>query len=331
MPKEFTHWHIAREALQRGAPIEVGEIIASNPALYYIGAIAHDIPFYDLSEPSEVSIERIANQLHGAAGENTLAPLCEIMERALSQTNKQGSFAFLLGMLTHYVADSMFHPMVYYMSGNYFADDLEERSKAVFRHRLLETAIDLWLQTIEPMEYPVDLNHLWREAGEPGRQALKLLATHYTYQGDKGILIHFMKAWRNHRFLQTAFSWSIPWRALTIYRHYGHPKAEKLEALFYSQPLDLSFFGESLSWLHPVSGESNEMSLKQLYDLSVNKVIILFEQLAKHPIEKWHLHLRELPPLSLDSGLPYVPVAQMKFFRTEPIEHHLRSDIRTPN
>jgi hypothetical protein len=324
VPKELTHWHIAREALQRGVPAQVGEIIACNPALYYIGAIAHDIAFYDLSEPSKLSIERVANQLHGVDGENTLVPLIEMMETALSQDNQEATLAFLLGMLTHFFADSTFHPMVYYMSGNYFAEDSEERSKAVYRHRLLETAIDLWLETIDPLEYPSDLIHLWREAGDVGRQALKLLMGHYAYLGDESIIAHFKKAWRNHRFLQTAFSWSIPWRVLALYRRFGHPSIEKQEALFYPQPLDLSFFNANLDWLHPVTGEPNEMTLNELYDSSVKKVINLFDQLGLHPMEKWPLLLRELPPLSLDSGLSYVPVEKMKYFRMEPIEHRLR-------
>lgn len=324
MPKELTHWHIAREAWQKGLPAQVGEIIASNPALYYIGAVAHDIAFYDLSKPSEASIEHVANQLHGVNGENTLVPLSEMMETALNQNNKQSLLAFILGMLTHFVTDSTFHPMVYYMSGNYFAENPEERSKAVFRHRLLETAIDLWLETVNPIEYPSDLIHLWREAGEAGRQALKLLFGHYVYQGDKSITVHFKTAWRNHRFLQAAFSWSTPWRVLALYRRFGHPAVEKQEALFYPQPLDLSFFDTKLDWLHPVTGELNEMTLNELYDLSVKKVIALFDQLGAQSMEKWPLLLRQLPPLSLDSGLAYVPVTQMKYFRTEPIEHRLR-------
>ncbi|ODA40394.1 zinc dependent phospholipase C family protein [Desulfosporosinus sp. BG] len=324
MPKELTHWHIAREAWQRGVPAMVGEIIANNPALYYFGAVAHDIAFYDLSKPTEASIERVANQLHGVNGENTLLPLIEIMETALTQKNKHAHLAFVLGMLTHFVADSTFHPMVYYMSGNYFAEDPLERGKAVFRHRLLETAIDLWLETIDPIEYPTDLIHLWREVGESGRQAFKLFIGHYAYNEDKSIIAHFEKAWRNHRFLQTAFSWSIPWRVLALYRRLGHPSVEKLEALFYPQPLNLSFFDASLEWLHPVTGEPYEMTLDQLYDMSVEKVINLFEQLGTYSTEKWPLVLRDLPPLSLDSGLSYVPVKQMKFFRLEPIEHRLQ-------
>lgn len=324
MPKELTHWHIARKAMQKGGPAKVGEIIACNPALYYIGAVAHDIAFYDLSQPFEERIERVANQLHGVDGENTLVPLSEMMDTALYQNNQHALLAFLLGMLTHFVADSTIHPIVYYMSGNYFAENPDDRDKAVFRHRLFETAIDLWIEKVNPHEYPSDLSHLWREAGEAGRHAFDLLVEHYAYPGDKSIRTHFRNAWRNHRFLQTAFSWSTPWRVLAIYRRLGHPSVEKLEALFYSQPLNLSFFDSNLDWLHPVTGEPNKITLSELLDSCVKNVLTLFEQLGTQSIEKWPLLVRELSPLSLDSGLPYVPVAQMKYFRTEPIEHRLR-------
>jgi len=326
VPKELTHWHIAREVLRRGAPAQVGGIIECNPELYYFGTIAHDIAFYDFSKPTEGNIERIGNQLHGVDGENTLVPLIEMMEMALSHNNRSTSaqLAFMLGMLTHFVTDSTFHPMVYYMSGNYFAEDPEERSKAVFRHRLFETAIDRWLETIDPLKPSFDLIHLWRDTGEAGREAFELLVGHYANLGDKIIMSHFKKAWRNHRLLQTAFSWSAPWRILTFYRRFGHPSVEKYEALFYSQPLNLSFLDSSLDWLHPVTGAPHDMTLKELYDVSVEKVITLFERLNTQAVEKWPLLLRELQPLSLDSGLPYVPVTQMKYFRAEPIEHRLR-------
>ena len=324
MPKELTHWHIAHAVLQKGVPVRIGEITVSNPALYYIGAVAHDIAFYDLSIPAETRIEHVANQLHGVAGENTLVPLSEMMASALSKSNNQALLAFLLGMLTHFVADSVFHPMVYYMSGNYFAENKEERGQAVFRHRLLETAIDLWFTTADPLEYPYDLSHLWHEAGEDGIQALKPFVGHFSLPGDKSMKAHFKKAWRNHRFLQTAFSWSIPRRILAFYRRFGHTSAEKLEALFYPQPLDLSFLDAKLDWLHPVTGEPHVMNLQELYDLSVQKVNNLFEQLGQQPKEDWPALLKTMTPLSLDSGLSYVPVNQMKYFRSEPIEQRLK-------
>ena len=324
MPKELTHWHIARDVLQRGIPAQIGKIIAGNPALYYLGAIAHDIAFYDLSKPPEASIERVANQLHGVQGENTLVPLIMMIETALSRKNRHAMLAFLLGMLTHFVADSSFHPMVYYMSGNYFADDLGERGKAVFRHRLFETAVDLWLETNEPLDYPSDLIHLWREAGDHGQEAIELLVGQYAVDGDKRLMTRFKKAWLTHRFLQTAFRWTIPWRLLALYRRFGHPTAEKQEALFYPQPLNLNFFEAQLEWCHPVTGESYVMTVDKLLTVTVEKVQDLFEKLGEQNMEKWSNILNNIPPLSLDSGLPYVSVSEMKYFRAEPIEYLLR-------
>ena len=137
-------------------------------------------------------------------------------------------------------------------------------------------------------------------------------------------MAHFNKAWWNHRLFQTAFSWSTPKRILSLYRRFGHPTIEKYEALFYSQTLNLEFFNSSLNWLHPVTGASYTMTLQELYDQSVEKVITLFERLNTQSLEKWPLLLRELQPLSLDSGMPFVPVSQMKYFCTEPIEQSLR-------
>lgn len=325
MPKELTHWHIAREAMKKGIPGEVGKIIASNPALYYLGAIAHDIGFYDLSSPSLANLEHVANQLHGVGGENTVAPLCEIMKRALGQNNHRVHLAFLLGMLTHFVADSTFHPMVYYMSGNYFAEDPEERDKAVYRHRLLETAIDLWLKSVQPMDYPSGLLQLWRDTGETERKAFRLLIEQAVCNGDIRKIEHFHKAWRNYRLLQTVFGWSTPRKMLSIYRSFGHLSVGKLEALFYTQPLDLSFFETKLAWRHPVTGERHAIMIEAFFDLCVKKVVRLFNQLTEQPLEKWAHFLCELSPLSLDTGLPLVPVARMEFFDAEPLEYRLRS------
>lgn len=328
MPKELTHWHIAREAMKKGIPGEVGKIIASNPALYYLGAIAHDIGFYDLSSPSLANLEHVANQLHGVGGENTVTPLCEIMETAFGQNNVRVHLAFLLGMLTHLVVDSTFHPMVYYMSGNYFAEDPEERDKAVYRHRLLETAIDLWLKSVHPLDYPSGLLQLWRDTGETERKAFKLLIEQAVCNGDMRKIEHFHKAWRNHRLLQTVFGWSTPRKMLSIYRSIGHSSVGKLEALFYTLPLDLSFFETTLDWRHPVTGERQAIMIDAVFDLCVKKVVLLFNQLTELPLEIWALFLCELSPLSLDTGLPLVPVAQMRFFGDEPLECRLRYDLR---
>ncbi|WP_459929906.1 hypothetical protein [Desulfosporosinus burensis] len=102
----------------------------------------------------------------------------------------------------------------------------------MFRHRLLETAIDLWLKNDQRMDYPSSLMQLWRKSGVTGRAVFKRLIEQGVCKGDISKIAHFHKAWRNHRLLQTVFGWSTPWRVLSLYRRFGHPSAGKLEALF---------------------------------------------------------------------------------------------------
>jgi len=325
MPKELTHWHVAGRALAQIPDNLAGRLIQAYPALYYLGATAHDTAFYDLSRPAEASLERVGNLLHGVNGENTLVPLIDMLTKALLQEQPEPLLSFVLGMLTHYLADSTFHPFVYYFSGNYFDEDPEKRAKAVFRHRLLETALDAWFGTVDPMEYPHNLALLWRECGADGRRALTLLIDRYAYAGDRDTVAHFKQAWRNHRLLQAAFRWSVPWRLLDVYRRFGHPGVEKIEALFYPQPLDLSIFQDSLVWRHPVSGEEQAATIHEIFLASVTKVVELFSWLGSQACASWPGLLRELPPLSLDTGLAYVPVAEMRYFYGEPIESKLRA------
>lgn len=323
MPKELTHWHIAKSILSREIPGSAAEIIRQRPQLYYLGAIAHDTPFYDLSKSAKTGIKYIGDQLHGANGENTLDPLIALLKKVLTKKPPETFLGFILGMLTHYVADSTFHPLIFYLSGNYYDNNRHKRSKAVFRHHLLETAIDLWLEAKETMIYPASLLKLAGEAGDDGRQALDLIAGHYSGTISKSGKQLFKSAWRNHRFFHTAFRFSIPRRILSIYRHLGHPEAEEKEALFYTQALNLAFLDSRFAWKHPVTGESKHTGFKELYEASIQQSAAIFGNLGTCPIRDWPGVLRSLEPLSLDSGIAFAPVSQMKFFSEESIEDKL--------
>jgi hypothetical protein len=324
LPKELTHWHIAKSILSGEIPGLIVEIIRQRPQLYYLGAIAHDIPFYDLSKSTRTGIKYIGDQLHGANGENTLAPLIAILEKVITKKPPETFLGFILGMLTHYVADSTFHPLIFYLCGNYYDNDYQKRSKAVFRHHLLETAIDLWLEASEAIGYPANILRLAREAGANGSQALDLIANYYSGTNGKPGNRYFKSAWRNHRFFHTVFSFSIPKRILSIYRHFGHPEAEEKEALFYTQDLNLAFLESRFAWKHPVTGENNLNTFRDLYEASIQKATAIFCRLGSCPARDWPMILRSLDPLSLDSGIAFVPVSQMNFFSEETIEVKLR-------
>lgn len=330
MPKELTHWQVARGALEGGLPGPLKGMLQEHLPLYYLGAVAHDIPFYDLTEPAEVSLERVGNLLHGVNGENTLVPLLDILVSALEQEEPEPFLSFFLGMLTHFFTDSTFHPAVYYFSGNYFDPDTVQQGRAVFRHRLLETGMDLWLETLKPLDYPKTLVRLWRDAGEQGKRALALLVNHYQAEGEVTLTARFRSAWLRHRIFQAAFRWSVPWQVLRVYRHLGHPGVEKLEALFYHQPLELSFFRSIPEWQHPVTGERFQAGLGELFAESIDKTLSLFRRLGVRPFQAWPEVVREISPLSLDSGLTYVGVKEMRYFSKLPLEKRLKKphDIR---
>lgn len=327
MPKELTHWQVARAVFEGGLPAPLKTMLQDHLPLYYLGAVAHDIPFYDLTEPAEASLERVGNLLHGVNGENTLVPLLDILGTALEQEEPEPFLSFFLGMLTHFFADSTFHPAVYYFSGNYFDPDPTKRGKTIFRHRLLETGMDLWLETARPMTYPQTLIRLWHDAGEEGHLVFALLARHYEPPGDVTLKARFKSAWQRHRIFQAAFRWSVPWRILRLYRQMGHPGVEKLEALFYRQPFELSFYHGVPEWQHPVTGERFKKGMGELFEESVEKAVSFFRRLGVRPPQVWPEVLREIPALSLDSGLAYVGVMEMRYFSQVPLEDQIQ---RTP-
>jgi hypothetical protein len=330
LPKELTHWHIAHSVLTAGSAGTVEAIIRAKPELYYLGAIAYDTAFYDLSLSGKYDISYLGDRLHGAQGENTLTPLLTMLEKARPAGRPAALLSFILGMLTHFLADSTFHPLIFYLTGNYYDLDAQRCSQAVFRHRLLETALDLWLESKEAPEqrdFPRSVAQLSRAAGKEGTQVLNLLADCLASpenSPDNHIQRHFRSAWRKHRIMHIVFQRTLPYRLLSLYRRWGHPEVRKLEALFYRQPINLTYFQNSLTWQHPVSGKKKTTTFGEIYEQSITRACALFKMLDSSPFQEWSNVLTRLEPLSLDSGLASIGVSSMNFFSEEPIEDKLR-------
>lgn len=150
MPREIVHWDIAHRALLR-LPIEeapiLRQITVGNEAAIALGAVTHDAPYYRRGGGSE--FEWVGAFLHGLGEKvdygDTLLPLSRFGEFADSLTDtheRATSLSFLLGLLSHYAVDVVFHPWVFFFTGNYYAVDDRERAAARARHRLLEVYLD---------------------------------------------------------------------------------------------------------------------------------------------------------------------------------------------
>lgn len=136
MPKEISHWTLAA-ALAEDLPEDslFYAPIHSFPNLFFLGAIAPDIPFYYLAGPHRSSVQKLADSLHKGEA-HSLVPVLAFLD----QNPDPAARAFAAGVICHLLADTLFHPLVYYFSGK---EGLHAGATA--RHRQFETALDIHL------------------------------------------------------------------------------------------------------------------------------------------------------------------------------------------
>lgn len=137
MPKGNTHLFAANEILKKIKNKEIKKIINSNMDYYYLGSIIPDSFFFHYKE----NIKRISDTLHGKDGNLTNNIIFKVLDKIKTTKNKQ-ELAFIFGYITHCALDIVFHPIIYFLSGNYYDKDKIKRDKAAYLHYNLETYID---------------------------------------------------------------------------------------------------------------------------------------------------------------------------------------------
>ncbi|MBX3721625.1 MAG: zinc dependent phospholipase C family protein [Turneriella sp.] len=172
MPKEITHCLLAERAAHAmaasGNPYkkkiggEIYFLFEKNPEPLYFGSVSPDIFYYDIRMPWEFRIKHRGliwgELIHGTHGENSLAHVLEMLAilqdaalqkplltaGTLSRDDRAALLLFALGYLSHVALDTILHPIVYFYSGNYYAEDRAEKLRAEARHRAVETIFDLY-------------------------------------------------------------------------------------------------------------------------------------------------------------------------------------------
>jgi hypothetical protein len=144
VPKELTHWMIARATAAKvdaQATPRTAAAVRACPEAFLLGAVAHDGPFY---WPGDPRMTALGDHLHGKGVDvgDGYAPI----KRALATGRDDvpaAAIAFMAGALTHMAADTVFHPAVFYFTG--FANHPQRHvSEAyLYRHRAFEAAMDL--------------------------------------------------------------------------------------------------------------------------------------------------------------------------------------------
>ena len=137
MPKENTHILLVNRVVDTISCESAERLMRSNYTSLCFGSIVADTFFYS---PSREIVE-ISERLHGKEGERTNELTFHLLD--LAKGYKSDSLLCMtLGYISHCVFDMVFHPVIYYLVGNYYDEDPSKRAAAVYKHRLMETGLD---------------------------------------------------------------------------------------------------------------------------------------------------------------------------------------------
>ncbi len=137
MPKINTHLDFANEVIQNIKSSKLAEISLKNRREFLIGSIFPDIFFYRINK----RLFKMSEYIHGKEGNKTNELLFNILNVAKEKQDEK-LLVFVFGFVTHMVLDMKLHPLIYYLAGNYYDENKERQSEAVYQHIKLETMLD---------------------------------------------------------------------------------------------------------------------------------------------------------------------------------------------
>ncbi|MBF0634585.1 MAG: zinc dependent phospholipase C family protein [Nitrospinae bacterium] len=281
MPKEITHWIIAKKAADCAPEPYLRQVIRDNMSLYLAGAIAVDSPYYVLRGRDKPFFAKAGARLHGMKKESPFASVLRIPDIATG-VDENRAMAFTLGALTHVIADRVFHPMVYYLTGDYDYPDAAIRRKAVTLHRLLETWMDVWFAQRTAPEKDVKL---FRFAAQNSAEA-KIMARlgSALFFGEKQMVKPARVAVLSHTIIQSLFT--KPWalKALGFYGRVANRDMGEFMALCYP-PMDSkppSFLSGPIRYKNPVTEKDIAETLEEMEKRAVETCARWFNAIASN-------------------------------------------------
>ncbi|MDY7002243.1 MAG: zinc dependent phospholipase C family protein [Thermodesulfobacteriota bacterium] len=272
MPKEITHRLIAGATASLLADTPWKEPLAACPNCLALGSVFHDILFYPAGPSAPKGFKNIAAVLHGRDGQDTFAVARRILARVPAEDNPAPLLAFLAGIITHIHADAVFHPLVYYLTGNDQNPDPGKRDKATAGHRCFETLVDLYFCGLENVK-KFSLTPVARNLEAPAETLFTAAYENMPEaKGRKAELVARTTACLKS-FAKLHDIFARQGLASFMYAAYGlmPRKLKKNAALFYAPRL-LSFLPRlerEITYQNPVTGEEQRAELTTLFDRAV--------------------------------------------------------------
>lgn len=308
MPKEMLHFTVALDAAARGNG-SLARAARNKRSALLIGSIFHDILYY--IPGNHPKAKALATGFHGGASSDSHELLRLQHDFIDKSPDRQTSLALLAGMVSHIQLDVSLHPLIWHQTGNYDADDPNERSRARQRHRALETLMDMTYAPPPGRQW--SLFSLRRSTGLPVESLVPF--TELARRADMsvsrlGLLFH--RAFTTYGIIQhLTYMPFLPGMAYRLWRFLPSAIREITALLRSPQWLEQRpLLDNTISYRNPVTG-----------DEFFHSVAELIEEGTQNTMHAWNaLEAGTLPATgpNLDSGRPPHDKSSMRHFATPP-------------
>jgi hypothetical protein len=295
MPKENTHLHFAHGLLEDLAGRPMLKEISEHQNAYLLGSIMPDTFYYG----SRKELAGIAETFHGRDGTPTNTTILQVLQAARGPRD----VAFILGYITHCALDITFHPVVYYLSGNYYDQDPVKKQQAVHRHRQLETCMDASL------ENPLRFHRLIRTRFLEGLVFEEIVTSQYrTRPGD------IRASLRRQIVFNLLFTSTAAYRLARMAVRLGMVHDPSYLGLFYADASSNACLSSSFRVADLVDGREQTTSVAELFTQARCLACTMME--AAYAF--WNREagmdelLRAIPGVSLDTGMLGVSTAGIR-------------------
>lgn len=319
MPKEMIHFTIAELTASLLADTRFAPCLKSEPDALLLGSIFHDVFFYAVA-PGAGPIESLAHRLHGADGQDTFTLIRMQAEHAIQSSDNAVPASLLVGIISHVFADMMMHPLIWHLTGQYYADDPAAKSLARQHHRALESLMDMVVCADRIGQPRYSIRSLRKRCPDVLTNGVPLevfsaMAGISKKETHKQLAI----AWWIFSTLQTLLPLRPLAKTMFTIRPYLPKYVKEIASLFYAPQLmeQADFLKGDIEYHHPVSGDIAHSTLDALIQTAASMAEKMCRQLEPAIFDNEPLDLPETGP-SMDAGLSGVSTNKMLHFAQSP-------------
>lgn len=319
MPKDFIHFKIAQITADQLEGTQYTSCLKKHEDGLLLGSIFHDAMFYAVT-PKGKPLETLSHALHGKEGQDTFELIRTQARHAKATTTSTLPSAVLVGLVSHLYADVVIHPLVWHLTGQYYAENAASKSQARRHHRALESLMDMVacpdmigrtryrIRTLlrrcpDFLNTGIPIDGLSLLAKMPLKTTRKCLAS----------------AWTIYSLLQWAYAQPTLARILFALRNELPSSIAEIGMLFYAPQLltQSEQLQGTINYTHPATDAKLAASLEQLMHTAATKAASLCRQLEPAVFGDAPIHIPGPGP-SMDAGVAGVSTQQMTSFSDVP-------------